>query len=132
MDGLVREELRREGLPVEEMKARRYLDARYVGQSFELTIDYPASTPTDLRRSISSSFYRAHLQRFGYADRNEPVEVVNLRLTLELEVAKPTLPPVPATSEDAMPARIGEAPVVFQDGSLITSLYQPGRPRQGP
>ena len=124
MEGLAREELRREGLPVEEMKARRYLDARYVGQSFELTIDYPSSARSDLRRSISDSFYRAHLQRFGYADRQEPVEVVNLRLKLEIEVDKPLLPPEPAGPEDPTGARTAEAPVVFLAGSQATPLFQ--------
>ena len=55
MERLAREELRREGLPVKEMAARRYLDARYVGQSYELTIDYPAAR-TNLVRSISGKF----------------------------------------------------------------------------
>ena len=41
MEGLAREQLSQEGLPVEQMVARRYLDVRYLGQSFELTIDYP-------------------------------------------------------------------------------------------
>ena len=122
MERLAREELRREGLPVEEMAARRYLDARYVGQSYELSIDYPPAR-TDLVRSISGSFYRAHLQRFGYADRAEPVEVVNLRLKLELVVEKPHLDPQPIGPADPTGARIGVAAVVFQGGSWDTPLY---------
>ena len=136
MERLAREELRREGLPVEEMAARRYLDARYVGQSYELTIDYP-SARTDLVRSISGSFYRAHRQRFGYADRAEPVEVVNLRLKLEMQVDKPQLDPQPAGPADPTGARIGVAAVVFQGGSRDTPLYlreklQTGNRIQGP
>ena len=81
MEGLVREELRREGLPIKHMKARRFLDVRYVGQAYELNIDYLSPTSrADLSRSIANRFYKAHLQRFGYADRNEPIEIVNLRL----------------------------------------------------
>ena len=87
MEGLARAELEQEGLPSGRMTARRFLDVRYVGQSFELTVDYPTSRSSrsseGLARAISDSFYRAHLQRFGYADRNEPVEIVNLRLKLE-------------------------------------------------
>ena len=116
------DELRREGLPAEEMAAHRYLDARYVGQSYELTIDYPPAR-ADLVRSVSRSFYRAHLQRFGYADRAEPVEVVNLRLKLELVVDKPHLDPQPAGPADSTGARIGVAAVVFQGGSQDTPLY---------
>ena len=79
MEGLARADLEQEGLPAERMTARRFLDVRYVGQSFELTVDYPTSrasrTSEGLARAISDSFYRAHLQRFGYADRAEPVEI---------------------------------------------------------
>ena len=87
MEGLARAELEQEGLPAERMTARRFLDVRYVGQSFELTVDFPTSRASrsseGLARAISDSFYRAHLQRFGYADRAEPVEIVNLRLKLD-------------------------------------------------
>ena len=95
MEGLARAELEQEGLPSDRMTARRFLDVRYVGQSFELNVDYPTSrgarTSEGLARAISDSFYRAHLQRFGYADRAEPVEIVNLRLKLDLAVDKPDL-----------------------------------------
>ena len=70
MEGQAREQLRQDGLPVDRMKARRFLDVRYSGQSFELTIDYPASGGRgDFLRAISGRFHRAHLQRFGYSDR---------------------------------------------------------------
>ncbi len=119
-----------EGLPVDKMVARRFLDVRYVGQSFELTIDYPSrnararNTRTDLAKVIGDSFYRAHLRRFGYADRNEPVQVVNLRLKLELAMEKPKVEPQISGRADAAPALIGESEVVFPQGALKSPLYQ--------
>ena len=130
MERMAREELDREGLPGKEMTARRYLDARYVGQSFELTIDYP-SARSDLARSISRSFYQAHLQRFGYADRSAEVEVVSLRMKLEMLVEKPQLEPQPAGPADPTAARIGVAPVVFQGGLRETPLYLREKLRTG-
>ena len=128
MEGLARAELEQEGLPAERMTARRFLDVRYVGQSFELTIDYPASRASrsseGLARAISDSFYRAHLQRFGYADRGEPVEIVNLRLKLDLSVEKPNLPPAPPESSDPSRAQMASVGVVFREGELDTPLYQ--------
>ena len=127
MEGLARSELVQEGLPAERMSARRFLDVRYVGQSFELTVDYPASrasrTSEGLTRAIADSFYRAHLQRFGYADRAEPVEIVNLRLKLDLAVDKPDLPPAPMSVPDPSRAQIGAVGVVFRQGRLDTPLY---------
>jgi N-methylhydantoinase A len=130
MERMARDELDREGLPAKEMTARRYLDARYVGQSFELTIDYP-SARTDLMRSISRSFYQAHRQRFGYADRSAEVEVVSLRMKLEMLVEKPQLDPQPAGPADPTAARIGVAAVVFQAGSRETPLYLREKLRTG-
>lgn len=127
MEGLARAELEQEGLPGERMLARRFLDVRYVGQSFELNIDYPTSrasrTSEGLARAISDSFYRAHLQRFGYADRAEPVEIVNLRLKLDLAVDKPDLQLETASGADASGAQIATVSVVFREGELETPLY---------
>ncbi len=128
MEGLARAELTQEGLPAGQMTARRFLDVRYVGQSFELTIDYPESrssrSPGGLARAISDSFYRAHLQRFGYADRGEPVEIVNLRLKLDLAVDKPDLPPQEPQGSDPSGAQIASVGVVFREGELATPLYR--------
>ena len=129
MEGLAREELRREGLPDADMVARRFLDARYVGQSFELTIDYPGFTGrggggrASLERYISNSFYKAHLRRFGYADRGEPVEIVSLRLKLEVEMDKPETTVQPDGEPDPSSAKMGEADVVFSSGAATTPLY---------
>jgi N-methylhydantoinase A len=135
MENQARGELRQQGLPVERMEARRFVDVRYVGQSFELTIDYPAASRRADRvpvgRTIAGSFYKAHLQRFGYADRAEPVEIVNLRLKLELAMAKPELSPEPPGPPDPTPARIGQAEVVFSSGPRLTPLYQRERLRAG-
>ncbi len=124
MESQARAELGREGLPAERMAGRRFLDARYVGQSFELTIDYPAAGRRDnLRRAIANSFYQAHLQRFGYADRGNAVEIVNLRLKLELAMPKPALDPEPPGPADASAALLERAEVVFREGPLPTALY---------
>ena len=125
MEGLAREELRHEGLAVDRMGALRFLDVRYVGQSFELTIDYPPPTNRDnLPKSISDLFYKAHLQRFGYADRREPVEIVSLRLKLELVMDKPRITPQPAGPPDPSAARMGETEVVFASGPAVTPFYR--------
>ena len=127
MEGLARAELEQEGLPAEQMTVRRFLDVRYVGQSFELTVDYPTSRASrsseGLARAISDSFYRAHLQRFGYADRAEPVEIVNLRLKLDLAVEKPDLQMVAVQGADSAGAQISTVGVVFRQGELETPLY---------
>ena len=125
MEGQARTEMAGEGLAVDKMAARRFLDVRYVGQSFELTVDYPSqTTKTDLAKVIGDNFYKAHLRRFGYADRAEPVEVVNLRLKLEIAMEKPSVQPQTTGAADSAHALIGEAEVVFHQGALTSPLYQ--------
>ena len=124
MEQLARAELVDEELPADDMAARRFLDVRYVGQSFELTVDCPPlDAPGSLTEDIAEDFYEAHLQRFGYADRALPVEVVNLRLKLELAVAKPELEPAVSQGVDSSAAVIGSAEVVFAGGPVETTLY---------
>ena len=46
-------------------------DLRYEGQSFELTVE--------LGNGLAERFHRAHEERYGYADRERPVELVAVR-----------------------------------------------------
>jgi N-methylhydantoinase A len=125
MEGDARVQMAGEGLPADKMTARRFLDVRYVGQSFELTVEYPnRPARTELTKVIGDAFYKAHLRRFGYADRNEPVEVVNLRLKMDVAMEKPQVERQSAGRPDPSAALIGEAEVVFQQGPLMSPLYQ--------
>ena len=47
------------------------VDLRYRGQSFELTVP--------LEGDPAESFHRAHEERYGYADRGRPLELVAVR-----------------------------------------------------
>ena len=132
MEMAARAELRDEGLPADTMASRRFLDVRYVGQSFELTVDCPPLAGRGvLARSIASDFYAAHLQRFGYADRNLPVEIVNLRLKMELAVAKPQPAPAQPADPDPSAAAIGADEVVFAAGPTTATLYDRERLQTG-
>ena len=125
MEGLARTEMSGEGLAPDRMHTRRYLDVRYVGQSFELTVEYPSRrASSDLAKLIGDSFYKSHLRRFGYADRNEPVEVVNLRIKLNVSMEKPSIEKPSIGQASAKEALIGEADVIYQEGALLSALYQ--------
>ena len=65
-----------QGATAETIAFRREYDARYPGQSFELTIGYDED-PTVVERH----FHDAHRVRYGYDVRDEIVEIVNARLT---------------------------------------------------
>ena len=60
-------------------------DLRYRGQSFELTVP--------LGPDLAESFHRAHEERYGYADRDRPLELVAVR-TADVRPGPPVdLPP---------------------------------------
>jgi N-methylhydantoinase A len=59
-----------EGIAEEAIDVRRWIDARYQGQSFELRI------PAD---DWTAEFHRQHEVRYGYARRETAIEVVTLR-----------------------------------------------------
>ncbi len=60
-------------------------DLRYRGQSFELTVP--------LGPDLAESFHRAHEERYGYADRERPLELVAVR-TADVRPGPPVdLPP---------------------------------------
>ena len=76
-----RREIEGEGVAPSRVRLRRLLDMRYVGQSFELTVDCPRITGNNrVVRETVRRFHQGHQRRFGYSDESQPVEVVNVRL----------------------------------------------------
>jgi N-methylhydantoinase A len=77
--GLVASEERRDRVrsyvvPLEEagiLPTQGEADLRYRGQSFELTVPLGAD--------VAEAFHRAHEERYGYADRGRPIELVAVR-----------------------------------------------------
>lgn len=53
----------------------RYVDGRYAGQGYELTVLFHQGVA-----GWTEAFHRAHLSRFGHADREATVEAINLRV----------------------------------------------------
>ncbi len=72
------------------VRLMRSMDLRYVGQSYELRIPVPDGT---LRQEhlarIADRFHEEHARSYGFAAAEEPIELVNIRLTVIGDVAKP-------------------------------------------
>lgn len=76
--------LLREGFGRDRIHVERWLDMRYVGQAYELSV--PAAN------NFVAAFHRAHEQRYGYADPARPVEIVNVRCRVTARTPRPELP----------------------------------------
>jgi len=83
----------------------RTADLRYAGQSFEISVPVPDGEVDEAALdTVVERFHERHEQRYGHADRGEPVELVTLRLRARGGVDTPALEP-PASEgsvEDAV------------------------------
>jgi N-methylhydantoinase A len=108
------------------------LDIRYRGQSYELTVDLALPlTAASLRQAVAD-FHTLHEQRYGYAMRDETVQIVTLRVRGSGPGANPVLPSKPMTESDAVSARLADKPVWFAaDGPMLIACYDRERLRPG-
>ncbi len=98
------------GVPPERRQLLRQADCRYRRQAYELTVPLPPG-PVDARSlaALAEAFHARHEQTYGHANRAEPVQLVNLRLS-----AVGKLPPLAiAQPMRAAAARQGRRRVVF-------------------
>ena len=100
----------------------KYVDLRYEGQGYELTIEAPArSLGTDKVAALVEGFHEEHQRTYGHRAVDEPVEVVNLRMTARstTEESRPTL-----LSSTAHPASQAQRDAYFgpDHGVVATSV----------
>jgi N-methylhydantoinase A len=119
--------LEKQHVPKANMRFIRQMDLRYFGQSYELTI--PTSTPftEDVLRQTAESFHKKHIAIYGYAVRDEPVELVNVRLIAAGLVEKPKLREKPLHQEEpSKKSAIAKRKVFFEqnDEYVKTTIYR--------
>jgi N-methylhydantoinase A len=109
--------------------ASRFVDVRYAGQAYELTVP-----STD---DFAVSFHRMHAERYGYSDPKREIEVVNVRVRMTA-----TSGPVPQRRFSLVAGDGGRAvlrkKLIFWDGDwrpgtvYDRQLLQPGDEFTGP
>ncbi|MEK9675988.1 MAG: hydantoinase/oxoprolinase family protein [Chloroflexota bacterium] len=105
----------------------RAVEMRYWGQSFELSVPAPNRENIDQQwlDELCESFHDAHETAYGFRAQDEPVELVNLRLTTVGKIARPNMKKLESTSYDPSPALKGTRPVYFSESNGVTdtSVY---------
>jgi len=87
-----RRALAREGSRPDDVSVVRQMDLRYVGQGYELTVAVPAAPlDSEARAGLIARFHDEHGRAYGYSAPAEPVELVNVRVTVIGAIAKPAL-----------------------------------------
>jgi N-methylhydantoinase A len=105
-------EMKMEGL---KAVALRSLDMRYVGQGYELNIEAV--------RNPASRFQSTHQQRYGYADPQRPVEVVNVRVRMVAVTQAVKFPCQALRRGNGNRAILKRRPVYFGGRSHNTPVY---------
>ena len=109
-------EIVKEGIQPDNVHLEISLDMRYRGQSYELVIPYTSDFLRD--------FHAAHHQEYGYARRDAPVEIVNLRVRAVGTTQPPTIQSRPEVGAEASSAIMAYRPAHFSSGSKTIPFYQ--------
>ena len=93
----------------------RYLDMRYVGQSYEIIVPFSDNYIED--------FHELHEKKYGYRNENKPVEIVNLRLRARGTREKPEMEEYPMSMETpANEALLARREVIFNGEPIMTQI----------
>ncbi len=86
-----------DGIAEEQRVLRLSIDLRYKGQAFELTVPWTdAAFDASGISAVVARFHAQHLQRFSYANPDDVVEMVTLRLSAIGRLERPSRTVAPA------------------------------------
>ena len=116
MEAELRTSLSADGVADEDVEVTAALDARYVGQGYELRVPLPERRFT---AAALEEFHRLHEQEYGHAFR-DPIEIVNLRVTAIGRRQK--LKSIPVSSGSLEDALIGQGEGVFRVHGVLETF----------
>jgi N-methylhydantoinase A len=106
-------ELQAEGFTKRDIQAADFLDLRYQGQSYELTVP--------LTSSFVDAFHKLHDRRYGYANPGRTVEIVNVRTTFIGRTVKPALSKAP--KQRGRPQPVDNRQIWIGGKRMKTAIY---------
>jgi N-methylhydantoinase A len=101
----------------------RSLDLRYAGQGYELNVPFGPD--------FVQAFHQLHLKRYGYADEQKTVEIVNVRLRVTVPGEDFNLPAFTPGDGDASQALIETRPMIFAGEKCAGKVYRRERLEAG-
>ncbi len=96
-----RDDLVSAGIDLENIELERTVDMRYRGQSFTISISIEEKLDDAGKHAVADRFHDRHASRYGHAAREEPLELVTVRLRARGEVEPPSLGRVDADRDPA-------------------------------
>ncbi len=101
--------LEAEAIPAAQQRFKRMLDARYMGQNFEVRVDCTGLGAGDLD-ALHERFHAAHRREYGHDIRERAVQMVSARVQALGEVAKAPQAELPG-GDNLANALVGTRPV---------------------
>jgi N-methylhydantoinase A len=99
----------------DQIRFERSVDARYLGQSYELNIPYT--------EDVVDRFHRRHDQFYGYASKSQPVEFVNLRIRGRASYPLPLLPEQPIATKKPSADALVQEKEIFGEGKPVSAKF---------
>ena len=124
-------DVQREGFKQNRIQIFPFLDMRYSGQSYEITIPFRKNS------AITSDFHRAHQKLYSYHHPNQPTEIVNLRIKA-VGIGKKIKPKTyPFSGSNPKKAFVKKQPLHFKGKEFEAAVYDrslitPGNRLTGP
>ena len=120
-----------------ERKIDVVLDARYVGQNFELAIALGDTSPLPAASDIRQRFFAEHERAYGFHNPADPVEIVNFRLIavggLRQPATRPAEPRTHGKAESATRRMVWFSADAAEDTPIYDrAALAPGDAIQGP
>ncbi len=116
------EHLRSDGFSDADIDIQRSMEMRYVGQIHECTVDIGTfEIDAQTIEQVKDAFHDRHEQLFTYAERHNPVELVNIESTLYDRVERPNPAELSggARIEDALK---GHRNLIFSDDGKVSNV----------
>jgi len=99
-------------------------DMRYVGQAYELTVEWPTLTPDDNTLvDMATSFHGEHFRHYSYDIQDRDIELVSLRVTVTASVDRPS--EIRLKNSQSVPKAKEQRRVHFRDAiSIDCAVYE--------
>jgi N-methylhydantoinase A len=106
----------------------RFLDIRYQGQSYEISVIY--------KDNFKEEFHASHEHQFGYKLPDIPLELISIRCTVKIKNQDYIFPRY-AIKKGHLPEKEGRVNIIFESGKKSVPVYQrsllsPGDSLKGP
>ena len=132
------EQMREEGIPVDQLAVSKSVDMRCIGQSYELDVPIKDSLSPESIEKVLQDFSETHKMVYGHFNPEALVEFVNLRTVHFYSYPRPEIPFQAAASSFDQACK-GNRPAYYQEdgGYVPTPVYERtglpvGEEREGP